>query len=47
MQVEHDYLWGKYGTINNIMKRGYKICQNITQKDILTAQKQVLEGLQK
>ena len=35
MQVEHDYLWGKYGTINNIMKRGYKICQNITQKDIL------------
>lgn len=35
MQDEHEYLWEKYGNANDIMKRGYNICRNTTQKDIL------------
>ena len=35
MQTEHDYLWDKYGNSNEIMRRGYHICHNSTQKDIL------------
>lgn len=35
MQTEHEYLWERYGDANEIMKRGYNICLNTTQKDIL------------
>lgn len=35
MQTEHDYLWEKYGKANEVMMRGYNICLNTIQKDIL------------